>query len=241
MVSQRHCLLVQSQNAFETGYYYLNSRYYDPEVGRFINADDVDVLDIEAESLLHYNLFAYCWNNPVNMTDDNGYLPWFVAAAVGGALFDTAAYLIGSAISGQKITWAGVGKAALTGAITGVAFGALGKGVKALTTAAKATKVGVKIGATFGKMGKLVKYRKITVNWDIITRHGLKRMSERGMSKSLINSVIKNGKVLQQTANKFAYISKKGVIIESNGKIVTTYSNKFFDETIKGYVKQLFG
>lgn len=90
-------------------------------------------------------------------------------------------------------------------------------------------------------MGKLVKYRKITVNWDIITRHGLKRMSERGMSKSLINSVIKNGKVLQQTANKFAYISKKGVIIESNGKIVTAYSNKFFDETIKGYVKQLFG
>ena len=62
------------------------------------------------------------------------------------------------------------------------------------------------------------------------------------MSKSLINSVIKNGKVLQQTANKFAYISKKGVvIIESNGKIVTAYSNKFFDETIKGYVKQLFG
>ena len=79
------------------------------------------------------------------MTDDHGYLPWFVAAAVGGALFDTAAYLIGSAISGQEITWAGVGKAALIGAVTGVAFGALGKGVKALTTAAKATKAGTKV------------------------------------------------------------------------------------------------
>lgn len=48
-----------------------------------------------------------------------------------------------------------LGKAALTGAITGVAFGALGKGVKALTTAAKATKVGVKIGANFRKNGEV--------------------------------------------------------------------------------------
>ncbi len=129
----------------ETGLYYVSSRYYDAEIGRWINADDSDVLGIEPDSLSHYNLFAYCWNNPVNMTDDNGYLPWFVAAAVGGALFDTAAYLIGSAISGQKITLKGVGKAALIGAVTGVAFGALGKGVKTLTTAAKATKTGAKV------------------------------------------------------------------------------------------------
>ncbi|MGN0556889.1 MAG: RHS repeat-associated core domain-containing protein [Acutalibacteraceae bacterium] len=129
----------------DTGLYYLKSRYYDPEIGRFINADDTEVLDVDAESLLHYNLFAYCWNNPMNMSDDEGYLPWFVASALCGALFDTAAYLIGSAISGQKITWAGLGKAALIGAISGVAFGAVGKGVKALTTAAKATKAGAKV------------------------------------------------------------------------------------------------
>ena len=39
MVSQRYCLLVQSQNAFETSYYYLNSRYYDPEIGRWISPE----------------------------------------------------------------------------------------------------------------------------------------------------------------------------------------------------------
>lgn len=78
------------------------------------------------------------------MTDDNGYLPWFVAAAVGGALFDTAAYLIGSAINGQEITWAGVGKAALKGAVTGLAFGAIGKGVKVVTSAVKASKTASK-------------------------------------------------------------------------------------------------
>ena len=57
----------------ETGFYYLNSRYYDPSVGRFLNADGVDFLGTD-EGLLSYNLFAYCLNDPVNRTDDSGNL-----------------------------------------------------------------------------------------------------------------------------------------------------------------------
>jgi RHS repeat-associated protein len=55
-----------------TGLYYLQSRYYDPEVGRFINADDVDYLGV-GNRPLSYNLFAYCENNPVNNSDSSGY------------------------------------------------------------------------------------------------------------------------------------------------------------------------
>ena len=55
----------------ETGFYYVSSRYYDPEVGRWINPDDVECLGTEGE-LISYNLFAYCLNNPVNRTDMNG-------------------------------------------------------------------------------------------------------------------------------------------------------------------------
>lgn len=66
----------------ETGLYYLNSRYYNPEVGRFINADDVDVLDEEDDSLLLYNLYAYVFNNPVNMHDPDGNFGWFAIPAV---------------------------------------------------------------------------------------------------------------------------------------------------------------
>ncbi|NLJ31217.1 MAG: RHS repeat-associated core domain-containing protein [Clostridiales bacterium] len=69
----------------ETGLYYLNSRYYDPQTGRFLNADDTDVLDEDQNSLSENNLFAYCLNNPVNMTDDDGTIAWWIAAAVGGA------------------------------------------------------------------------------------------------------------------------------------------------------------
>ncbi len=51
----------------ETGLYYLNSRYYDSVLGRFINADSLTNLD--KESFNGLNLFAYCLNNPINLTD----------------------------------------------------------------------------------------------------------------------------------------------------------------------------
>ena len=44
----------------ETGFYYLNSRYYDPAVGRFISADR----QLALKNVIGTNLFAYCFNNP---------------------------------------------------------------------------------------------------------------------------------------------------------------------------------
>ena len=60
---------------FETNLYYLNSRYYDPQLGRFINADDITTLDITQIALNGLNLYAYCLNNPVNEFDEDGNLP----------------------------------------------------------------------------------------------------------------------------------------------------------------------
>ena len=54
----------------ETGMYYLQSRYYSPEIGRFINADVL--LSGIGESVLGCNTFSYCINNPVNMYDPTG-------------------------------------------------------------------------------------------------------------------------------------------------------------------------
>ena len=56
----------------ETRLYYLKSRYYDPAVKRFLNADDSDILQEEQNCLLQYNLYTYCFNNPANMNDDEG-------------------------------------------------------------------------------------------------------------------------------------------------------------------------
>lgn len=54
----------------ETGFYYLQSRYYDPAICRFINADTFATTD--ANGLLSANMFAYCENNPVMRTDEDG-------------------------------------------------------------------------------------------------------------------------------------------------------------------------
>lgn len=53
----------------ESGLYYLNSRYYDPQTGRFINADSLLGTDGFAS---YYNLFTYCGNNPVILIDKDG-------------------------------------------------------------------------------------------------------------------------------------------------------------------------
>ena len=58
----------------ETNLYYLNTRYYDPEVGRFISQDDVSYLD--PEHINGLNLFAYCGNNPVMGYDPDGTWDW---------------------------------------------------------------------------------------------------------------------------------------------------------------------
>lgn len=55
----------------ETGYYYLQSRYYDPSICRFINADDYNYLD--KDIIMGLNLFAYCGNDPINYYDLDGY------------------------------------------------------------------------------------------------------------------------------------------------------------------------
>ena len=53
------------------GMYYLQSRYYDPNTGRFINADDTNYLNATG-TVLGCNLFAYCENDPVNFSDSTG-------------------------------------------------------------------------------------------------------------------------------------------------------------------------
>ena len=66
----------------ETGFYYLQSRYYDPAISRFINADTTDLFVVNHENFTQYNLFTYCINNPITFTDDAGTWPNWVKKAV---------------------------------------------------------------------------------------------------------------------------------------------------------------
>ena len=55
----------------ETGLYYCQSRYYNGNIGRWLNADEIEILGLSADKILGTNLFAYANNNPVNYKDEN--------------------------------------------------------------------------------------------------------------------------------------------------------------------------
>lgn len=103
---------------FETGFYYLQSRYYDPAVRRFINADSV----LSQGTILGNNLFAYCLNNPVNLADETGNLPFFAITAAIGAVVGAVVGGVVAAKNGGNI-WAGIGIGAATGALIGAGAG----------------------------------------------------------------------------------------------------------------------
>ena len=116
----------------ETGFYYLGSRYYDPEVGRFISADTTDILGASG-NLYDKNLYAYCDNNPVMRKDLDGQC-WITVGimAVGGVIGATFS-AVGSAVTQQSLTgtvnWKSVAVAAASGFISGaVAASPLGIG-----------------------------------------------------------------------------------------------------------------
>ena len=68
----------------ETGLYYLNARYYNPQWRRFISPDSPDYLD--PKSVNGLNLYAYCNNDPVNYADPSGHLPEWAAWLISGAV-----------------------------------------------------------------------------------------------------------------------------------------------------------
>ena len=125
----------------ETGLYYLNSRYYNPEWGTFICADDTEYLGADG-TLLAYNLFAYCGNNPINRFDKTGNLWLAIGLFVGGSA------LIGG-LTGA-LTSASTQSDVLEGALEGVALGAVAATATVLVPVfMPSASVATAVGATF--------------------------------------------------------------------------------------------
>ena len=104
--------------------YYLSSRYYDSNTGRFINADSV--ISGVTGTLWGYNMFVYCFNNPINMDDGTGNWPeWGTKAIVVAAV---ATVIVAATVA--TVATFGAGSVAGVAAIT-----------TTLTIAARATEV----------------------------------------------------------------------------------------------------
>ena len=130
----------------ETGLFWCNSRYYNPEWGRWISPDSIEYLD--PQSINGLNLYAYCGNDPVNRFDPSGHIAlWLLGGIVLGAIG-----LIGGGVyAGVKSSQAGnsgwslIGDIALgsiVGGVAGFAAGALlGAGISGALTGSFASSV----------------------------------------------------------------------------------------------------
>lgn len=85
----------------ETNLYYLNSRYYDPEIGRFVSPDVINC--IEPETIGGLNLYSYCENNPVMRIDSSGHAWYDVLAWIGVGLFAAALTVVTLGAAGIAI------------------------------------------------------------------------------------------------------------------------------------------
>lgn len=108
----------------ETKLYYLQQRYYNPELGRFLTLDPVLG---DKENPITQNGYAYADNNPVNMVDPDGEWAVYAIAAGLGAGLGAGKYYLKNKLQGKKSTWKGAGKAALKGAGSGLMWTGAGR------------------------------------------------------------------------------------------------------------------
>ena len=106
----------------ETGFYFLQTRYYDPEVGRFLNMDSIEYAD--PESVNGINLYAYCGNNPVMGYDPDGnnFFNILASIAIIAAVAFVAIATVGTAVG---VIAAGAAIGGTVGAVTGGINGAI--------------------------------------------------------------------------------------------------------------------
>ena len=110
----------------ETGFYYLKTRYYDPEIGRFITIDDTSYL--APDTINGLNLYAYCGNNPVMNVDPEGkFLISLLFTVLIGSTASALASMVGQWLTTGTIDWGQVGISALFGGL-GSALSLIGVG-----------------------------------------------------------------------------------------------------------------
>jgi RHS repeat-associated protein len=146
----------------EINMYYLNSRYYNPEIGRFLNADG---LLGEVGNVQSTNMYAYCANNPVMHIDPTGetWMHWAVAGGIVVLLVAATILTGGIAAAFSSILLATYGLASASTAMTLLSFTAVGA---ALALTASVFYAGTLMTESsldgFGDFGELGLYSTIT-------------------------------------------------------------------------------
>ena len=104
----------------ESGMYYCNSRYYNPQWGRFLNSDSIVCLNLENVNGL--NLYCFCMNNPIMYANPSGHFG-ILATLLISTLVGTVSSVVTSLANGEKITAKSIISGAVGGAVAELIIG----------------------------------------------------------------------------------------------------------------------
>ena len=134
--------------------YYLQTRYYDPELGRFISQDSIEYAD--PETVNGINLYAYCGNNPVMNIDPTGTIVLTTAMIIGLIIGAVVGAAVGGYVAGSIASEKGASGGELVGWIMlGVFGGAIIGGAIGTFAGWAAPSIGSFLGTSF-KLGSFV-------------------------------------------------------------------------------------
>jgi len=242
----------------ETGFYYLQSRYYNPEIGRFISADSF--IGRQGDILSH-NMYSYCENNPIMNYDPNGNFAWAIPGAIIGGIIGG---VVGGIISYKKtghINWWAVAGGAAAGALIGAGAGYLAQTILSSSVATTATvEVGtsltaaasadgdptnevIKVGEYISTVGTYLGEEAPRVDWVASSLHLGMRMSERNINTVQIYDTLNNGICFSQwNGNRYLYITHQTCVVTTKlGEVITTWGESSFGENIKRIIEIFFG
>lgn len=217
----------------------MQSRYYDPEIGRFINADNYPTT---AQGLTGNNMFAYCGNNPVSRADNGGeFWSIVVGAAVGAVLAaasEFASQVINHVVTGESIDWGDVATSAAGGAVYGGVMAATGSNTAASLASTATTSVitGVRNGDSIGTIiVDTAKNTMITAVTCVAPKIINKSLSGKYRKLNTLQKFIQKktsgpyrGKYLSEIdylADSFSYSMNraKNNVLKSSGKLAAEY------------------
>ena len=212
----------------DTGFYYLQSRYYDPAIKRFISADGA-ISSVGGE-LLGYNQYAYCFNNPVNRADVNGnWSSWATAGVLIGATLCIAAVTVLTCGVGTATLAGAVAVGAAKGALIGAAAGAtIGAGIGYVTTdtlegaiegAAIGFGAGAIVGAIAGGVAGASSFSAQSVNVDPKIQEALKILDQSGIKPGQ-TQVSQSG--IMAKYNSYNHLQASSSYTKINGQLYVT-------------------
>ena len=209
----------------ETGLYYLQSRYYDPQTHRFLNADEFPAT---GQGVLGNNMFAYCGNNPIIRADSEGTWWHLAVGAIVGVVSQYVSDVVYNLASGDSILEALVPSsspvdylaAATSGALSASGVGTFGSAM------ANATIDGLAYVANCGIDGEKVDGTELlfTVTISALT-------SEKGIDGGNLRGVYKHSTNVLETA---VSTKKIGMYVAKKNEVVTTVIEKTSSTLFEG-------